>query len=224
MTRDDLKEYVLQLLSAKGPGITDTFFDDTWMIPALNRAQEEVQKFLIMAGELYYLKTVETPTVMNQSDYIWPTDLLKIHSFEIVMSGTGVNENKNAITPMTLNQKFNFGPQTGTPVNYVMKQDRFTLFPTPDTANQTLRLFYSYKIVDLTSGSQSPDIPEEYHKYVGVYAAVEGKVKDDSDPTNLLTMKNDFENRMKQMQMDRQYQTPRRVRETESDSSTWISY
>lgn len=219
MTRAELKAYCLQLLNDPLGG----FFDDTFMYPALNRAQEEVQKQLIDGtGELYYLKTVQTPLVVNQADYIWPSDLLKIHRLAIILSGVAPNQIIQPIMPMTLNQIGYFGSQTGTPSNYILKQDRFTLCPTPDNT-QDILLYYSYKIADLTSDSQVPDIPEEYQKMIAVYAAIEGKVKDESNPSNLLALTAKFEKNMREMATDRQYQTPRMVVEIDADG-TWTSF
>lgn len=211
MTKADLRTYMLQLLDDPFGSYFNTAFSDL----ALNIGQEEVQKSLIMAGELYYVKVVTALTVTNQADYIWPTDLLKVHKLELVTSGVSPNENIQVLMPITLNQMYAFGQITGTPSNYVLMKDRFTLYPIPDTPNLTVRLYYSYKVAALTSDSQVPDIPEQYQKVIAAYAARQGKVKDDASMANINALIAPFEQEMNQLAQDREYQTPRRVKETD---------
>lgn len=211
MTKAELRTYMLQLLDDPFGSYFTTTFSDL----ALNIGQEEVQKHLIMAGELYYAKTVTALTVLNQADYIWPTDLLKVNRLELVTGGVAPNEILRELMPITLNQMNAFGQQNGMPSNYVLMKDRFTLYPIPDTPNLTVRLYYSYKIAALTSDSQTPDVPEQYQKVIAAYAARQGKVKDDADMTNIMSLIGPFEQEMNQLAQDRQYQTPRRVRETD---------
>lgn len=211
MTKAEIRTYMLQLLDDPLAGYFDSTFSDT----ALNLAQEEVQKHLIMAGELYYVKTVTAACVVNQADYILPDDFLKLNRLELITSGSVPNEIIQEIFPATLNQLGQFSQTAGAPANYVIKKDRFTLFPIPDSATYTLRLFYSYKIADLTSDSQTPDIPESYHKVIAAYAARMGKVKDNADMSNINALVGPFEKEMNELAQDRQYQTPRRVIETD---------
>lgn len=215
MTKLQIQTMTLQLLDDPLGG----YFDSAFMDNALNRAQEEVQKHLIMAGELYYVRLSQASTVVNQQDYIWPTDLLKVNRLEIITSGVSPNQIIQEITPITLNQMGRFSQQSGQPSNYVLKQDRFALYPIPDTV-LTLNLYYSYKIADLTSPSQVPDVPEPYQKVIAAYAARIGKVKDDSDMTNILQLIAPFEKEMNELAQDRQYQQPRMVINTDATYNT----
>lgn len=210
MTKSEIVTYFLQLMDDPFGGYYTTTFTDL----AANLAQEEVQKHLLMAGELYYVKQVQASTVQNQQDYIWPQDLLKLNRVEIITSGVTPNQIIQEITPITLNQMGAFSQTTGTPSNYCLKQDRFSLYPIPDSI-WTLNLYYSYKIAALTSNSQTPDIPEIYHKVISAYMARMGKVKADTDMTNVNMLIMPFEKEMDELAQQRQYQTPRRVIETD---------
>lgn len=216
MTKAQLRTFTLQLLDDP----LGLYFDTTFMDPALNQAQEEVQKHLIMAGELYYVKQVQALTVQDQQDYIWPSDLLKVNRLELVTSGVSPNEILRELIPITLNQMNQYGQQSGQPANYVLKQDRFSLYPIPQDPNLTINLYYSYKIADLALDNQVPDIPEIYQKMIPAYAARMGKVKDDSDMTNILRLIEPFEKEMNELAQQRQYQTPRRVIENDDYFST----
>src|SRR4051812_22648575 len=126
-----------------------SWLDDTqqaYFTPAqvnvwINLAQREVQKLLLLAGENYYEKPVETLTVMNQADYVLPVDFIVEHRLEIVLSGTGVNENRLKLEAITTNEQDMISIAAGTPTNYYIKKDRVTLSPTPQQA-WTLRLYY----------------------------------------------------------------------------------
>lgn len=218
MTKQQIQDMTLQLLD----DVNGLYFNSAFMDNALNRAQEEVQKHLIMAGELYYVKLVQALTVLNQQDYIWPSDLLKVNRLELIVSGVTPSQIIQEITPITLNQMGRFSQTSGNPTNYVLKQDRFALYPIPGTPNQTLNLYYSYKIADLVAPSQVPDIPEIYHKVISAYAARIGKVKDDSDMANVNMIIMPFEKEMNELAQDRQYQQPRMVIETDNSyGSGW---
>ncbi len=216
MTKQNIVDFFLQLVDDTG----GLYFNTTFTDMVINLAQEEVQKNLIMSGDLYYVKLVTAQTVAGQQDYIWPTDLLKLNKLEIVTSGLVPNQIIQPITPVTLNQISAFSQTLGTPANYVLKQDRFMLYPIPDTTNQTLNLYYSYKIAALTSPSQVPDIPEQYHKVISAYMGRMGKAKDDADPASINLIIGAFESEMLQLAEDRQYQQPRMVIETDTYNST----
>ena len=202
------------------------YFDPTDFVqPALNRGLLEVQKRLIEAGEMYYLKVppVETQTVANQASYQLPDDFLKLHRMVYVISGSGVSETVNSLSFITLNQQDLIGSNvTGTPVCFNIQKDRVTLYPTPDKAT-TLRLWYSYRVAQMTVNSDVPDCPEEFHEYIAILAAMDCFIKDDRAPTNILTKMNYYETLLKQMAKDRQQQGPRMIVVTE-DSGSYMPF
>ena len=86
----------------------------------INNAQREVQRRLIKAGENYYEIPVYTFNVDNIRGYSLPSDFLKVHKLEIVLSGSGVNENTQLIVPTTLVQQGQCAnPLIGVPVTFV---------------------------------------------------------------------------------------------------------
>lgn len=216
MTKAQLRSLTLEFLD----DLTGLYFNSTFMDPALNLAQEEVQKHLLFAGQLYWPKQVQALTVQNQSQYVWPSDLLIIDRLELITSGVVPNQIVQEITPITLNQMNRFSQMSGNPTNYVLLKDRFMLNPIPDVPNLTLNLYYEYKIADLTGDSQIPDIPEIYHKLLPAYAARMGKVKDDSNMDNINMLIAPFEKEMDELAQERQHQQPRMVIETDCSYGT----
>lgn len=212
MLRSDLRNLASQFLDDPNNG----YFTVAVLNIFLNNAQREVQKQLIQAGEMYYLKIVETTTVANQQDYVLPSDFIKSHRLEIVLSGTGVNEDKQTIAPITLNQQSLVANLTGTPTGYVMKKNKISLFPIPTQA-LTLRLYYSSRVADMSTDNDLPDVPEDYHEYIAILAAIDGKIKDDGIPANLQYKKEYYEKLMKQSMDNRQSDQPRMIVETSQE-------
>jgi len=211
MTRLQIQNLVLSWLDDDNAGYFTPSIVQTW----INLAHRQVQMQLLQAGENYYEIVVETQTVTNQADYVLPADFMVLHRLELVLSGTGLNENKQPIQFMTTNQQdLVCVASTGTPSNYILKKDRFTLFPAPSQV-WTMRLYYSPIVSDLASDSDVPDCPEQYMEYIAILAAFNGFIRDDMVPQNLQAKKLDFEMLLKQMAEDRNQDQSRQVVQTQ---------
>ncbi len=68
----------------------------------INLAHRQVQLQLLQAGENWYMKPVETLTVIGQADYVLPSDFAMEHRLEVVLSGTGINENRQKLDVIIL--------------------------------------------------------------------------------------------------------------------------
>lgn len=205
MTRSDIKALVLDWVD----DVEGRYFTlvNTW----INLAQRRVQMTLLDAGENYYMKPVETLTVSAQADYVLPSDFLVLHRVELILSGTGSTESRRTLREITTNQQGFIPIALGTPTNYIIKKDRLTLSPTPDTSNLTLRIYYSPLVADLSADGEEPDVPEQYHEFVAVVAAMNAFIKDDRAPNNLLVKKKDYEDAISSMKEDRVQESSRQV-------------
>lgn len=219
MTRSELKTLMRSWLDDTSGG----YFTDSQCNTWLNLAQRRVQMVLLQAGENFYEKTVETLTVASQADYVLPSDFFILHRLEIVASGSGTSESRQPIYPITINQQDLVSIALGTPANYYLKKDRFTLSPTPDTANKVLRLYYSYLVADMSADGDEPDVPEQYHELVAIYAAEDGFIKDDRTMNNLIFKKEKYEALIKQAAENRTQDRSRQVVMVEDyDVGNWI--
>lgn len=186
------------------------YFTQTQVKRFLNNAQRELQKLLLMAGENYYVKPVQTTMVVNQSDYVLPDDFVWLHRLEIILSGSGVNEDAVPVLPITLNQKDMLPTGSGTPVVYYMKKNRLVLLPPPSSA-KVLRLFYSPYTTDMSADADEPDIPDFYHEFLAVLAARDGLLKDRRDISNIQVKLKELEEHLKQIAQQRKVDMPREV-------------
>ena len=84
----------------------------------INNAARQVQKKLIQSGELWFSKTVQTSLVANTDTYTLPTDFLRLHKAEIIVSGTFPNQTMYRLQVVTPVQADNFPTGTGKPYGY----------------------------------------------------------------------------------------------------------
>lgn len=218
MTRAEMNSLILSWLDDVSAGYFTPAQTNVW----INQAQRQVQQELIMAGQNWYMLPVETITIVGQQDYLYPSDFLKLHRLECVISGTGTNENRQALGQMTTNQQDLVSLASGQPTNFYLKKDRFTISPTPSVA-QTMRLYYSYLVADLTSDSSVPDVPSEFQEYVAILAAFDGFIKDDRAPDNLIAKKATYEKRLTDMKTQRAQDMSRQVvMVNDYDSGSWF--
>lgn len=218
MTRGDINTLILSWLDDEKQGYFTAADVNQW----INLAQRQVQMELLLAGNNWYERKVMTPTIVYQDDYVWPNDFMVLHRLELIISGTGTNENRQAITPMTINQQDMVSLAAGTPSNYYINKDRFTLAPAPSQI-WPMRLYYSPRIQDLTSDSDVPDVPEQFMEYLAIMACFDGFIKDDRAPENLLAKKAKYEEMLKKMAVDRLQDVPRQVVTVNSyDYGAWF--
>lgn len=176
----------------------------------LNNAQKECQKLLLQAGQNYYAKQVTTTTVVNQTEYILPTDFFDLHRVSIVSAGSGPTATQYPLTYITLNQQDLVSNQAGSPQFYNIIRNRLKLFPTPNIA-QSMLLTYSYMVEDMTLDSDVPDVPPEYHEFLAVLATIDGFIRDGRDMAPMLMKRAYYENMLKQAAQERNLDSPRQI-------------
>lgn len=192
------------------------YFTDAIVSVWLNNAQKEAQKQLIQAGENFYVKKVYASTVVNSDTYALPDDFLRLNKLQIVTSGTvgTVSEVRQGLSPVTLVQLDQVSMTTGTPAVHCIRKNCFTIRPIPDTS-QRMYLDYSYLVEDMTSDSQIPDVPEQYHEYLAVLATLDGFLRDRRDPSAMIEKRDFYRTMMKQDSEDRHVDSPREIVVTE---------
>lgn len=185
----------------------------------LNNAQREVQKKLLQTPGNWYVLRQNTSTVLNQSDYVLPNNFLKVHKVEIVLSGTAPNEVKNPIEFITPNESDMLPTGPGTPSCAYILQNVMSIYPAPNTANQTLRIYYSYLVADMINAGDTPDVPYQYEELIGLLAARDAFIKDQRDPAPLDAKIMVYDALMKQDAEQRQVTRGRQIVTTDGGSS-----
>lgn len=213
-TRAQLRTQVLSWLDDPNAGYFTPSEVNTW----LNNAQRELQKRLIDKGENFYIERMSGSTVLNVDTYTLPTDFKKCHKLEVVITGTGVNEQRRTITPVTYVQLDQMARNTGVPTVMCLKGNQFILRPIPD-AVYTIYLHQSYQVADMSSDSDVPDCPSDYMEYIAIRAALDGFMKDQREPSAfVLNKKQEFEAMLEKDAQKRDVSAPRFVVSTQDQS------
>lgn len=185
-----------QLVSYWADDLQQTYFTPTQINRFLNNAQRETQKLLLGAGNEFYTICKITTCVINQRDYIMPEDFYKLNRIEIIASGTAPNESVVRLNPITPNQRDLVTYNVGTPNVYYFQKNRIIILPAPDNT-YTLRMFYSYKVMDMVLDTDVPDCPEPYQEFIAVLATIDCFLKDGRDASALIEKRDYYMNMFK---------------------------
>ncbi len=186
MNLGELREATLVWLNDLNAGYYTTTQVNRW----LNNAMWSVYRRLVLKGQNYAVKCLQTTLVVNQREYILPEDFKNLNRLIIVTSGTPPSETTYSLQPITMNQQDLVSTiTTGAPQWYFLRKNRINLLPVPSTAYQ-MRLFYSPIIPQMTVDTDVPDIiPEDYHELIVCYATRDGFIKDERPVPDLLLAK-----------------------------------
>ena len=212
MTLSDLQTLVLSWLDDPNAGYFTLPQVNVW----LNNAQQTCQKQLLQAGENYYVTKVESVTTQYRDSYALPSDFLKCHKLEIVLSNYGtVNEQRRTLAPTTLVQIDRI-TETGTPEIYTLKKNCMIMRHIPDRA-YPMYMHYSYLVADMVNQADVPDAPPQYHEYLAVLATLDGLLKDQRDPAAMMSKRDFYLAMMKADAEQRTVDAPRHIIMTEEE-------
>jgi len=191
--------------------VTGDYFTETQVNTFLNNAQRQVQKILIQSFENRYIYCKQTSLVAGQGFYLMPDDFMKVNRLIVVLSGsTEATESVRLLEYVTPNQDSIMYSQNGTPVSYTILGNKFKLYPIPDSV-LTMRMYYTYRITDMSQDTDEPDVPEEYHEFIAILAAMDGFIKDGRDVSALMAKKAEYLEAIKQDAEERNVDSPRRI-------------
>lgn len=212
MTLAQIRTLVLSFLDDVDAG----YFTNPQTLVFINNAQREVQKTLGQAFEGYNIKKVKTTMVVGQKEYALPSDFKRLHRLETVLSGTPPNEALRRLDKITRNQQDAFPTSYGASTAYFFQGNYIVLCPAPDTA-LVLRLEYEYLVADLSSDSDTPDLPVQFHEMIAIMAARDGLIKDGRDASLMQKKIDEFKELMKQDAEQRNVDQPRSINSTRGD-------
>lgn len=206
----------LQLQQYVGRNVDDktfSYFTPTDVKARLNLAQKETQKRLIQANNQRYTRCVLTNTVIGQKAYSMPSDFIELITLEKVLQGTGDTAVTSSIDYITPNQKFMNPDVSGTPNWYYFSKNLLILAPVPDSI-QEIHLEYSYLVADMVNDVDIPDVPEEYHEYIGILATRDCLFQDERSLAPIQAKLDHYETLFKQAAQTRHKDSPRMIVQT----------
>lgn len=175
MTLGQIKSYVWSLVDDPN----GDYFLTADLTRYANQMLRECQKLLIQSGNNWYVQIDATQsTVINQANYTLPSDFLKINRLELVQN-PGTNETRYAVQNIPLAQKDSIAYDSDVAAFYILKNTLY-LTPVPQTV-KTIRFYYTYRVAEMTSDSDTPDLPTEFQEYLADRVAELCFLKDGRD-------------------------------------------
>lgn len=219
MTRGELRELVCEYLDDP----LQTYFTPTQVNTWLNLGLIETQKKLIQSGELFWAVMVGTNTITNVESYTLPTDYMRLHRLDLIVSGQYPNQTKHRLRPMTPVQADSISNGNGCPHWYWLKKDCLVLVKPPNQTYQ-MEMLYSPQVAPMTLDSQTPDCPDRYQEFIALHAVKRGFLKDQRNPNPIFNEAwADFEKMLEEDSQNRTVDEPREVVVTE-DTDFYYSY
>lgn len=197
MTTGEIKTYISYLVD----DLQMTYFTSAQLLRFINQSLREAQKLLCLAGQNYYVKEAYRQTVANQKDYILPCNTLYIHRIEL-RQGSGTNIDRQTLSSITLNQQDNYST-FAQPVGFFLERNYLILCPIPQDATKQIYMWYTPLVDEVSSDSDIPNLPLEYHEYLAQKAASLCFVKDDRSMDNMLPVLKETEERLKAAAIER---------------------
>jgi hypothetical protein len=195
-----------------------SYFTSSTVNLRLNLAMWELQKRLISANQEFFLSCVKTDTVSAQQAYALPSDFLQLVRLEWYETGTSATSLSNKIEFMTPNQRDLIGEVTGDPQYWTFSKNNILLWPIPDRIVE-VHLEYNYQTAFMSSDSDIPDMPLQYHEYIPIIATRDCLIKDGRPIQPIETKLQEFETLLKQIAVQRRADSPRMVRQTAQEWS-----
>jgi len=196
------------------PDNTSSFWTDNIMIGYHNLIQSEIQQELIQADENYFVTQTSITFVAGTGNYTLPTDLVKIRRVEDLR---GDQTNPLEIAPVKMSERdkaqrsiVDTNPPLHGGYYLVGNQIHFIETPTNSLAS-AVRLFYVQRLTDVSAGSNSSEIPAEYHPIL-VWGIVKNCLFQQQADTSMADKEyNSLMSKMKKQAESRQIQRPRKV-------------
>lgn len=213
---DSVRRIVNEPLGASRtfPDNTSGFWTDEILTDYVNLASKEVQNTIVQAFEDFYVTQTSITLVGGTIEYSMPADVMKVRRVEAERSNQDPIEVLPTTPGMARTNNYYYTSANST-LEYYLRGNQI-VFPqlSANTVYSSMRFFYINRISDVSSGSSTVDIPDEFRNAVIWGAARLALHQQQSD-----TSKADAEffrqlNIVKQQAERRQIQRPRSIRRT----------
>jgi hypothetical protein len=181
--------------------VNSQFVTDAWLTERINAHYAGLYDILTSKGEDYFTLPVSFVVDGSSDNYALPANFYKLH---------GVDYNLNGQTwPM---KKFMFN-----------ERHKYNITTTKIPA-QTLTLWVTPPITKLVDGSDTLDGVNGWEEYIIYSAAIDARVKEESDISELVTLLAPVKLRIEAMGTDRDQGSPERIKDVTSQGEyPWLA-
>lgn len=126
------------------------------------------QRKIVLRNDTLLEKTATTDSVAGTQEYSLPTDLLVLKFIQYKDSGATAYLKLRGLTPVEFNEYIDgwsdSGSIKGVPQVFTIFSGKIIAYPTPVTSvTAGFKIYYNRQPVDVTTGSDTPDLPLLYH-------------------------------------------------------------
>ena len=197
------------------PDNTSSFWGDTTLLSFFNIIQQEVAAEINQTYEDFFVTQTFLSIVNGTAEYTLPDKFVKMRRVEDARTTSSLE-----ISPVTMNQRGSTltlitGSGTINGNSYYLRGNQIVFTNTPTfTDSAAIRLQYVQRLVDLSAGSLTSEIPQEHHRVLvwGIVKLCHYSQQANDAMINMASgeFKKQVEKLVSQCE-DRQVQAPRRV-------------
>lgn len=215
MTLSELRTLALQRADKEN----SRFISTTEANNYINLAYGELYDLLVSQFADYYSKTVNF-TLSGTNEYTLPSDFYKIRGLDFIVD----NATATTVYPFNFNERNRFEFPVSRLVygqqrrSYRVMGNKLILLPEAEV-DGAYKLWYVPRYTRLVLDTDNMSDVLDFEEYVVVGAAAMMLVKEESDPSALLLMKEQLKNRVIEMAKERDASMPERV----SDATGWTT-
>lgn len=163
------------------PDDTSSYWADSTLMTYHNIIQQEIASEMQMVNEDYFITSTSISIVAGTAAYNLPSDFVEMRLVEDVRTST-----PKEIYPTTLNDRQGgdafFVSGTFHGASYYIRGTQIVFDETPTyTQASAVTLHYIKRIPDVSAGSDSSEIPAQYHRVVSYGIAMMGLYQQQSE-------------------------------------------
>lgn len=181
------------------------FIKDAELVDFINGSASSLYDLLVETAEDYYVQMIQIPIIQGTNEYSLPSLFYKVLGVDYYVNSKPVPMSRFNFRDRHLYNYLDARPEI---VRYAVWGNQLVFKPkAPQIA--TVNLWYVPAITKLVNDSDVLDGVNGWEEYIILDAAIKCMVKEESDPSALLTQLNLVKDRIKTMAKDRDQGEPR---------------
>lgn len=203
------------------PDNTSSFWTDSILTTYHNLVQQDLQNVIVQADEEFFVTASYLGISAGTAEYTLPSDLIKVRRVEDNRDPGSPIE----IVPVRLNDRgilysseHEIRSRSNFQGGYYLRGNQIVLTDTPTFTNASaIRVIFSKRVADVTAGTNTSEIPAQYH-HVTVWGIVQKALFQQQSDPEIATKEYEKGRMALKMEIEnRQTQRPRRV----ARAQTW---
>lgn len=211
MNLGDMRGLLREYINEPSP----VFWTDAKLNEYLNVGVRKVHALIKSMSRYHFTTRATFQTIAGTEYYNLPNNLKDLRLVTVLSPESTEIPMRALYMPNPFPWAPAFGDQSefhgDPPLNYMLVGRTIRIAPMPSAA-YTIRLYYEARLVDLTADENTPTFEEDYHDMAVKWAAIEARIKDRQQSTDLSAV---FEERKNDLILDLFHRLPNPYTEVE---------